>query len=303
MDRSNRRIVATLTTLPDRYELLYKTIKSLISLDIKLDAIYISLPKRTKRFNTEYPELPEKIKKHCTVVDIDQDYGPITKILGALRMETDPETIILCVDDDIIYPSDLLTSYLRYSVKYPNDCICSGGISYNNGMLYSSVYNNNDNITTLNGLLGFEIPESGRSIDIVFGVSGVLYKRKFFPKYENLYEEILKYVLEDNNTFLNDDVMLSGYLSKKGIIKRIVPNIPHVENQINEGPRLSANIVAMAGSIDKSIAYLKTKNLFVTSNTSTVMDSPFFKILFILILLIILGFCIWYLYNNFPKNL
>lgn len=297
-ERKNCKVVATLTTLPDRYDLLSKTIESLVTQDYYLDAIYITLPKRTKRFNTIYSELPDTITKHSNVniVRINKDYGPITKLLGGLKMEKDPNTIIISVDDDIIYPSNLVSRYLELSTDYPDEVICGAGLLYYNSILESSVIHNNNNITTFNNLLGFNIPKDGRLIDIIFGIGGVLYKRKFFPEYSELYNEILKYSENDINTFLNDDVMISGYLSKKGINKRIFKNSPYILNQNNDGPKLSSNILKMAKSMDESIEYLIHNGFFLEMTNTSINDSALYRIIVIILFIIIILILFYYFY-------
>jgi len=61
----------------------------------------VTIPKISARLNIEYPPIPDDITKLCKIVHIDVDYGPITKIYGALISETDPNTIIISCDDDV----------------------------------------------------------------------------------------------------------------------------------------------------------------------------------------------------------
>jgi hypothetical protein len=300
----SNRIVATLTTLPDRYNLLSQTIDSLVNQSIKFDNIYISLPERTRRFNTVYPPLPSSIIKHEAVIPvaIESDYGPITKLLGALKRESDSNTIIISVDDDIIYPYDFVEKYLALHKKYPHEVICGGGLLYNKSILYSSVVHNNDNITTLNGLLGFNIPSEGRNIDIVFGIGGVVYKRGFFPSYDKLYDNLLQYALNDNNTFLNDDVMISGYLSKMNIKRRIFANAPYIKNLANDGPRLSANVFKMAQTMNNSISYLTSQGFFPDLSQHNENESAVKKLIVLGILLVLFIILLIYFIYFINKN-
>lgn len=290
------RVVATLTTLPDRYDLLSRTIDSLINQDYEFDVIYISLPKVSARFGTEYPPLPFNITKYSKVVPVilDTDYGPITKILGALMMESNPNTYILCVDDDIIYPPDLCSKYLTLSKSFPDSVICGGGVLYNENMLNSSVIHNNNNPTTFNGVLGFTIPPEGRNIDIIFGVGGVLYQRGFFPHADRLYSELLQYSTSNHSVFINDDVMISAYLDKKGIPRRIFANAPYIRNQDNGGPRLSSNILKMAKSMDEAVEYLGTHGFFQNAlGKNNFWDSALARIILVLLLVFLLLFLIF----------
>src|SRR5258708_7949627 len=111
-----QRVVATLTTLPDRYDLLRNTLKSIV---FQVDVVYLTLPLRAKRLNQEYPPLPDDITTMCRVIRTEFDYGPIMKLYGALLHERDPTTLIISVDDDIIYPPNLVASFLRRHQEHP----------------------------------------------------------------------------------------------------------------------------------------------------------------------------------------
>jgi hypothetical protein len=43
-----------------------------------------------------------------TVQFLDDDWGPATKLLGALLLETDPDTVIITVDDDMMYNHNMV---------------------------------------------------------------------------------------------------------------------------------------------------------------------------------------------------
>ena len=100
------RVVISLTTLPTRLigDGILDTLKSINDQTRPPDAVYLGIPKNNKRLNTEYPEIPDQIKTLCTIVDLDEDCGPVTKILSALKMEPNPNTVIITIDDDVIYP-------------------------------------------------------------------------------------------------------------------------------------------------------------------------------------------------------
>src|SRR5690606_13603827 len=102
------RVVASYTTLPSRYSVLKQSILSLKNQTVKLDEIYLTIPKIAKRLNKEYPPVPEDIKNLCKVITVDQDYGPITKIYGGLVSESNPNTIIISCDDDVLFKSNFV---------------------------------------------------------------------------------------------------------------------------------------------------------------------------------------------------
>lgn len=179
------RVVATCTTLPDRYNKLYRTLQTLHNQTFKLDEIYLTLPYRAKRLNQTYSDLPDKIKKLCQVVRVEEDYGPITKLYGALIKEKD--ALIISVDDDALYDPYLVEALVNKHKERPNVAITGGGWLVDNFSFYN-IHMNSNFVKHLNPLTGFPIPNEGRKIDVVTGSSGVLYQRDFFPSPKKLHQ-------------------------------------------------------------------------------------------------------------------
>jgi hypothetical protein len=48
------------------------------------------------------------------------DYGPATKLIPTLLEETDPDTIIVTVDDDVVYHPDVLQDMVEGMMQYPD---------------------------------------------------------------------------------------------------------------------------------------------------------------------------------------
>lgn len=227
------RVVGTLTTMPGREVKLLHMLKSINNQDRKLDVIYLTVPESSRRLGITYPNFSDEIKSLCTIVRVNEDYGPITKIVGALLKEEDPDTIIFSFDDDVIYPSNIVSKMLEYNKQHPDAALCSNGILIKLGFpLYAVVF---DDGNAWNDIVGFFPYGKGREVDIIFGYASVLYVRKFFPTISNLYDDLLKYPLMDDNVFYNDDVMISAYLSGKKIKRLVFSDIPHVNNVPNQG--------------------------------------------------------------------
>ncbi len=43
-----------------------------------------------------------------TVQFVDDDWGPATKLIGTLLLEKDPKTVIITLDDDMVYHRDTI---------------------------------------------------------------------------------------------------------------------------------------------------------------------------------------------------
>jgi hypothetical protein len=254
------RVVASLTTMPDRYDKLSQTLNSLHNQTYKLDAIYLGVPHKSKRLDIEYPPLPDTITKQCTVVRCP-DYGPITKIVGALMSESDPNTVIITFDDDRVYHPDLVEKLIQHHQQYPNAAIGSSGMLLKYACPMCAITPNEDNM--IYRIPKFSVPPQGRKVDSVYGYPGALYVRKFFPfgppskkngkschskksgesntltqDMSLLEEKFLNYALINMDTFLNDDIMISGYLSTKKIGRMIFPDMPIADHVLDHGVRV-----------------------------------------------------------------
>lgn len=258
-----QRVVASFTTLPTRYSNLINVLKSLKTQTYQLDEIYLTLPYIAKRSNTPYPDPPEELKKLCKIVRCETDYGPLCKLYGALTHEKNPDTMIITVDDDMIYPPDLVENLINRSKIYSNVAICGSGALLNYGIWCMSYYTNDQEGSRMNKSNGFYIPEDGRYIDLVYGFSGVLYKRSFFPFGRHLNDQLFKYPLIHHSIFCNDDVLISGYLKKNNIKMKIFKNIPLVITNTKNSDALSYDHLKMLIRLNDCINQVKKHGMFL----------------------------------------
>lgn len=196
-----QNIVVSLTTTPYRIDTIRPILESISRQTVQPNKIYVNVPWRFKRDNSEY-KIPEWLKTYPgVVINRTKDYGPATKLVATLEKERDPETIIITIDDDTLYPKQIVRDLVQ---QY--------------------LFDNNAKHAVITGL-GFnflffldkdlyytKILCPGCQSLILVGVSGVAYKRKFFAN------DI--FTLTDNlpiSCFLSDDLMLSSYLAKNNI--------------------------------------------------------------------------------------
>lgn len=288
------RVVGSLTTVPGRDKKLLRTLKSLQIQDYKLDAIYLTIPKESRRLKKPYPPLSKEISDLCTIVNCDSDYGPCTKIVGGLLQEHNPDTIILTFDDDVIYSPSLVSTLINYHKKYPQSAIGSSGILLQYGFpFYSTISNCAGH---WNNMTGFELTSNGRSVDALCGFSAVLYVRKFFPNNDNLFNNFLKYPLLDNDVYFNDDIFISAFLSKNNIDRRIFPNIPITnEGKVNDpevdgldGNEISFDKVAFLQRFRRAIVKVKEWGFFETTQPVSVDETIGGHILIVVVFVILL---------------
>lgn len=119
------KIVISLTTFPKRMDTIHLVIKSLLAMRPCPDKVVLYLSE---------PEFPDKklplnlTEMQSGIFEIrftKHNYKSFNKLIHALR--DFPESIIITVDDDIIYPSHMLRQLLAAHKKYPTD-ICANRI-------------------------------------------------------------------------------------------------------------------------------------------------------------------------------
>lgn len=287
MDETAPRVVVTFTTLPDRYNVLQKSLVSISQQTHRVDAIYLTVPRICKRLNKPYPVLPKEITDNCIIVECDVDYGPITKIYGALVSEADPETIIISCDDDTIYDPKFVETIVKYGKKHPDIAISGTGALISKGIYLLGIKTTLQKFLWVNPIVGFNIDEqNGRNVDLIFGVGGVLYRRKFFPTKENLDDDLFNISLSNDELFHNDDIVISGYLSKHGIERKVFHDIPPVITDSSGDDALSKNFLFMLNRLQLAIASAKAQGLYSKMEPLSVDETVPGKVFFLLLLLI-----------------
>lgn len=207
-----KRVVVSFTTLPSRTANLKKVINSILANTIQPDIIYVNVPEFSTKENKEY--IIESSIANSSKVKInicDTDFGPVTKLYPTLLKETDPDTTIICVDDDSEYDEKLIEHLLLASQKYPESCICLSGWNYIDMKVFALPLL----FSSMNGLV--------KKVDILQCYNGVLYKRKFFD------ESFVDYVTM-KKCKSTDDIMISKYLKSKNID---ILSIPYKFNHKN----------------------------------------------------------------------
>ena len=94
---------------------------SLTDQTLQPDAIYINVPMKNKRTGEAYviPPLLEAWGG-LTIQRTEIDYGPLTKLVPTVMRESDPDTIIIVIDDDQVYTPATLSQLAWYSEQDPN---------------------------------------------------------------------------------------------------------------------------------------------------------------------------------------
>nr|KAJ3420852.1 hypothetical protein HK105_005117 [Polyrhizophydium stewartii] len=199
---SQTRIVASMSTFPARMDRVRLSLASLFNQTLPLDAVHVNIPDRIRRMDApinetelaaDLADLRDKFGPRLQI-HRGEDYGPATKLIGSLPFETDPDTLIITVDDDVEYdPRTVQVLYQGYR-EHPSNFVaaaCEELITLAN---YNWIYINDNRVC--NGW--------------ACAYKGVLYRVGMFD------ESIFNYAGVPMGCVVHDDVYLSGFLLRKG---------------------------------------------------------------------------------------
>jgi len=205
-----RRVIASLSTVPDRINNLRPTIRSLLKQTRPPDEIVLAIPEFSVRERRPYV-VPKYISRlpRVRVLRCSEDWGPATKFIAAIRDELAAgreNTLIMVVDDDRLYPRDALETYLYYSEQLPNAALCFRGAAMpstldwdNAKMIYAK-----------------DLREPS-PVAVITGCGSYLIQPRFFD------ESLWDYSAAPQIAFYIDDIWISAWLSRRGVKRYVVP--------------------------------------------------------------------------------
>lgn len=204
---SDKPIVVSLTTYGDRFYDCYLSIESIMQGSILPNKIVLYLP--NELYGTPAPKLLQNQMKRGLEVRYCDDIRSYTKLIYALKEY--PDNNIVTIDDDILYPVDLLESLVNTHKLYPS-------------MISANVVR-----PFPEGVNGYLIPLSKwdeaeylqvYSRFVLEGYSGVLY-----PPY-SLCDKVFDEYTYMNDCKTADDIWFSAMAMMKGT--KVVCSNPHV---------------------------------------------------------------------------
>jgi Glycosyl transferase family 2 len=206
----NRRVIASLSTLPGRINNLRPTIWSLLRQTRAPDEIVLAVPEFSLREQRAY-ELPEYLSRlpRIRLLPCRRDWGPATKFIPIIREELAAgrgDTLIMVVDDDRVYPRDALATYLHYHTQMPDAAICIRGAAMPRTLDWRDA--------TM--IYGSEIREP-QGVAVITGCGSYLIQPRFFD------ESLWDYSRAPSGAFYMDDIWISGYLARRKIKRLVVP--------------------------------------------------------------------------------
>lgn len=129
------KVVITLTTVPERLSQPVEdgfklVLKSLCEQNYQDYEVHLNLPEVYKITGEKYvvPEwLNEYIKNYSHLkIFVTEDVGPPTKVVPTIQREQ-KDTLLIVVDDDLVYHSDMIIEHIKYHEKLPNSVILYDG--------------------------------------------------------------------------------------------------------------------------------------------------------------------------------
>ena len=180
----------SITTTPSRIDKIQPVIDSFINQTLRPTSILINIP--IISFRGEKYKIPEWLKEYdreglVRIIKLSKDYGPGTKLYGALKVVDNPNAIIVIADDDIVHSKRWFENIIFFSEKDPKSA-CS------------------------------YLKWNYKGIDVGQGYMGVAMRRGMIR------DDILNF--PDVSCIRGDDLWISAYLHNKNIkINRIIPRL------------------------------------------------------------------------------
>lgn len=187
-------VILSMTTSPQRLASIRQTLEHLyFKQTLRPDAIELNLPHTFLRDNTTYDMSAVPFAGEPFLhVNRCEDLGPITKFVPTLRKyrDTQPEALIIVVDDDIQYPSTLVEELVRAARTHPG------------------------HLVTGHCLSGYYTLNRGHC-DLLEGYMSYLLRPHLFDPAD--FEPYLAVALQSPSCFRGDDYVLSNYVLLRDI--------------------------------------------------------------------------------------
>ena len=207
---NDRRVIASLSTVPDRIGNLGPTIRSLLKQTRPPDEIVLAIPEFSVRERRPYV-VPKYISRlpRVRVLHCPKDWGPATKFIGAIKDElaTGREnTLIMVVDDDRLYPRDALETYLHYNQQLPGAALCFRGAAMPRTLDWRDAR-----------MIKASELRQPEAVAVITGCGSYLIQPRFFD------ESLWDYSRAPQGAFFMDDIWISGWLARRNVKRYAVP--------------------------------------------------------------------------------
>ena len=199
------RAIVSLTTIPSRMHLIGETLKSLMRQTRAPARIVINVPHVSRREGCPYEIPRELMQLQAIEIHRCEDWGPATKLIPTVLRYPATQPIIV-VDDDRMYPANLVADLEDASLRHPRGALGMSGWRVPDDLT--------DRPTTLWADLRMKPPvpakatriKSALPVDVLMGVSGYLVRPEFFEAHA-----LTDYSAAPEAAFFVDDVWISAH--------------------------------------------------------------------------------------------
>ena len=250
----DRRVIASLSTVPERVGNLGPTIRSLLNQTRPPDEIVLVVPEFSIREQRAYA-VPKYVLHwpRLRVLRCSKDWGPATKFIPVVQAELAAgrrNTLIMVVDDDRTYPRDALETYLHYSEQLPDAALCFRG-----AVMPRSLDWRDARMIYANEL------RKPQPAAVITGCGSYLIRPRFFD------ESLWDYSRAPRGAFYMDDIWISGCLTRRNVKRYVVPASAMMRSVFRQRRTLSLHDVPNGRQYNnnETIAFFgKTWDLFAS---------------------------------------
>lgn len=191
-EKRSEEIIVSLTSFPARFVSLHLVIKSILCQDMKPDRLLLFLDDTVSA--DELPESLTTLKKYGLEIEFrPRNMKPHKKYYYAMKEH--PESIVITIDDDIIYPNDLVSTLYECHKKFENCVIATRS--------HRILFDNNGQIKKYNEWKWTDESTNKPSMELIAtGCGGVLYPPHCMSN------KLLDYELIKNLSLNADDLWL-----------------------------------------------------------------------------------------------
>ena len=206
----DRRVIVSLSTVPERIGNLGPTVRSLLRQTRPPDEIVLAIPEFSIREQRPYA-VPKHVSRwpRMRVLHCQKDWGPATKFIPIVREELAAgrgNTLIMVVDDDRIYPRDALETYLHYNKQLPDAALCFRGAAMPRDLDWRHAK-----------MIRASELRQPQPAAVITGCGSYLIQPRFFD------ESLWDYSQAPKGAFYMDDIWISGCLARRNVKRYVVP--------------------------------------------------------------------------------
>jgi hypothetical protein len=143
---SREPVWISMTTLPGRIAQIQETVFSLLNQTVAPDELIINIPRQSDREGSRYV-IPswlqqlvdsEKSTSNVRLRHLEKDFGPATKLIPSVMeaSERRENAVVLVVDDDTLYPPQLLETLLVWKKRLPDAALAFSGWPVHRALKY-----------------------------------------------------------------------------------------------------------------------------------------------------------------------